>query len=168
MYLSQCTAVYIAGLAGGLGWLILNSWVSLRHYAVNLTGGGQPQMYWCLCWLYWSEKMIRNSMYLPPNTRLIHKTNNRLTLITVFCFRVDPPCHFCDVIWNPRIGNISYIHTQSHSSIVHFNLPFNLPSIFFNLSSRRFSIAVIFFSRFCVLKTISISIRHKSYVILWR
>ena len=29
-------------------------------------------------------------MYLPPNTRLIHKTNNRLTLITVFCFRVDP------------------------------------------------------------------------------
>ena len=26
--------------------------------------------------LYWSEKMIRNSMYLPPNTRLIHKTNN--------------------------------------------------------------------------------------------
>jgi hypothetical protein len=39
---------------------------------------------------------------LPPNTRLIHKTNNRLTLITVFCFRVDPR-HFCDVIWNPRI-----------------------------------------------------------------
>ena len=41
--------------------------------------------------LYWSEKMIRNFMYLPPNTRLIHKTNNRLTLITVFCFRVDLP-----------------------------------------------------------------------------
>ena len=39
--------------------------------------------------LYWSEKMIRNSMYLPP--RLIHKTNNRLTLIAVFCFRVDSP-----------------------------------------------------------------------------
>jgi hypothetical protein len=34
--------------------------------------------------------MIRNSMYLSPNTRLIHKTSNRLTLITVFCFRVDP------------------------------------------------------------------------------
>jgi hypothetical protein len=30
-------------------------------------------------------------MYLAPNTRLIHKTNNRLTLITVFCFRIDPP-----------------------------------------------------------------------------
>ena len=41
--------------------------------------------------LYWSEKMIQNSMYLPPNQRLIHKTNNRLTLITVFCFRVDLP-----------------------------------------------------------------------------
>ena len=43
--------------------------------------------------LYWSEKMIRNSMYLPPNTRLIHKTNNRLTLITVFCFVLEltPP-----------------------------------------------------------------------------
>jgi hypothetical protein len=40
--------------------------------------------------LYWSEKMIRNSMYLSLNTRLIHKTSNRLTLITVFCFRVDP------------------------------------------------------------------------------
>jgi hypothetical protein len=34
--------------------------------------------------LYWTEKIIRNSMYL-------HKTNNRHTLITVFCFRVDPP-----------------------------------------------------------------------------
>jgi hypothetical protein len=43
--------------------------------------------------LYWSEKMRRNSMYLAPNTRLIHKTSNRLTLITVFCFRVDPPSH---------------------------------------------------------------------------
>jgi hypothetical protein len=41
--------------------------------------------------LYWSEKMIRNFMYWPPNTRLIHKTNNRFTLTTVFCFRVDPP-----------------------------------------------------------------------------
>jgi hypothetical protein len=41
--------------------------------------------------LYWSEKIIRNSMYLPPNTRPIHKTNNRLTLTTVFCFRVDHP-----------------------------------------------------------------------------
>jgi hypothetical protein len=41
--------------------------------------------------LYWSEKMVRNSMYLSPNTRLIHKTSNLLTQITVFCFRVDPP-----------------------------------------------------------------------------
>ena len=41
--------------------------------------------------LYWSEKTIRNFTYLPLNTRLIHKTNNRLTLITGFCFRVDPP-----------------------------------------------------------------------------
>jgi hypothetical protein len=40
--------------------------------------------------LFWNEKNIRNSMYLPPNTRLIHKTNNRLALITVFCFRVAP------------------------------------------------------------------------------
>ena len=55
--------------------------------------------------LYWSEKMIQNSMYLASNTRLIHKTKNWLTLITVFCFRVDPR-HFCDVIWNPRIANI--------------------------------------------------------------
>jgi hypothetical protein len=36
--------------------------------------------------LCWNEKMIRSSMYLPPNARLIHKANNRLTLITVFCF----------------------------------------------------------------------------------
>jgi hypothetical protein len=71
-----------------LNGLSHNSWVSLRHYTVNLTGG-EPQMCWCL--LYRSVKIIRNSMYLPPNTRLTHKMNNRLTLITVFCFRVDPP-----------------------------------------------------------------------------
>jgi hypothetical protein len=55
--------------------------------------GGQPQMYWCLM-LYWSEKMIWNSMYLPPNTRLIH-------LITVFCFRVDPP----SLLWRMKPKN---------------------------------------------------------------
>jgi hypothetical protein len=46
--------------------------------------------------LYWSEKMT-------PNTRLIDKTSNRLTLITVFCFRVDPPSLLWHHIWNPGI-----------------------------------------------------------------
>jgi hypothetical protein len=64
------------------------SWVSLRHYAVNLRGLTSNVL---MLMLYWSEKMMRNSTYLPPNTKLIHKTNNRLTLITVFCFRVEPP-----------------------------------------------------------------------------
>jgi hypothetical protein len=76
------------------------SWVSLRHCAVNLTGGSTSNV--LMLMLYWSEKMIRNSMYLPPNTRLINKTNNRLTLITVFCLELTPR-HFCDVIWNSRI-----------------------------------------------------------------
>jgi hypothetical protein len=42
---------------------------------------------------------------LPPNTRLIHKTNNRLTLITVFCFGVDPP-------------SVTSYETQEYSSIM--------------------------------------------------
>ena len=40
--------------------------------------------------LYWSGKKIRNSMHLPPNTRIIHKTNNRLTLVTV----IGRHCHW--------------------------------------------------------------------------
>ena len=57
---------------------------------MNVTRG-QPQMYWCLWWIG-----VRKWYEIPcichhANTRLIHKTNNRLTLIAVFCFRVDPP-----------------------------------------------------------------------------
>jgi hypothetical protein len=54
-------------------------------------GGSTSNVLMLIIMLYWSEKMIRNSMYLSPNTRLINKTSSRLTLITVFCFRVDPP-----------------------------------------------------------------------------
>jgi hypothetical protein len=91
-----------------LNGLSHNSWVSLRHYAVNLTGG-EPQMCWCL--LYRSVKIIRNSMYLPPNTRLTHKMNNRLTLITVFCFRVDPP----SLLWHHMKPNNSQSNVLSGS-----------------------------------------------------
>ena len=43
---------------------------------MNLTGGGgggesTSNVLIDAYMLYWSEKMIRNSMYLPPNTRLI-------------------------------------------------------------------------------------------------
>jgi hypothetical protein len=63
-----------------------NSWVSLRHNAVNLTRGSASNV--LMLMLHWSEKMVQKSTHLPPNTRLMQKTNNRLTLITVFCFRV--------------------------------------------------------------------------------
>jgi hypothetical protein len=56
------------------------------------------------------------------------------------------------------MGNILCIY----SSMVHFNLPFNLPSIFFNLSSRLCNFAVIFSPRFCVLTIIWLSVRQKS------
>ena len=44
---------------------------------------------------------------LPPNTRLIHKTNNRLTLITVFCFTVVPP-----------VTSVTSYETQEYSLIM--------------------------------------------------
>jgi hypothetical protein len=63
--------------------------------------------------LYWSEKIIRNSMYLPSNTRLIHKTNNRLTLTTVFGFRVDPPSllwrHMKPKNWTKYYKHINHV-----------------------------------------------------------
>jgi hypothetical protein len=66
------------------------SWVSLQHFAVNLTGG-QPKLNVLMLMLYWSEQMIRNCMYLPPKTRPTHTVKNWFTLTTVSRFRVDPP-----------------------------------------------------------------------------
>jgi hypothetical protein len=85
--------------------------------------------------LYWSEKVIRNSTYLTPNTMLIHKTKNRLTLITVFCFRVDPPSllwrhmkpkntgknvinHFSGKVFLKRLSEYEFHTTNSHHQSV--------------------------------------------------
>jgi hypothetical protein len=74
-------------------------------------GGGGGNLNVLMLMLYWSEKMIRYPMYLPPNTRLIHKTNNRLTLTTVFCFvlswRVEPP----SLLWrHMKLKNRNYFN----------------------------------------------------------
>ena len=91
--------------------------------------------------LYWSEKMIRNSMDLPSNTRLIHKMSNRLTLITVFCFRVDPPSllwrhmkptnclaiilesKFKQRHWTGRVVNSLLTVTKQHCKLYTFAFP---------------------------------------------
>ena len=67
---------------------------------------------------------ILNIDLLISNTRAIHKTNNQFTLITVYCFRVDPPsllwrhmepknCVFC--------VNISQILVLSNNILVLFD-----------------------------------------------
>jgi hypothetical protein len=83
--------------------------------------------------LYWNEKMIRNAMYLPPNTRLIHKTNNRLTLITVFCFRVDPPSLLWRHMKPSQRHHESWLLGRTHREIERPgpNLIFGAPVIFY-------------------------------------
>jgi hypothetical protein len=70
---------------------------------------------------------------------LIHKTNSRLTLITVFCSTVDPR-HFCDVIRNPRIDNA--ITCQNW-------ITFYAPSSIFNPGVRLAMLSVFKFEITC-------------------
>ena len=61
--------------------------------------GGQP----VYAVLEWGNDT--NSMYLPPNTRLLNKYIKRtIDSLWQLCFVLKlTPRHFCDVIWNPRI-----------------------------------------------------------------
>jgi hypothetical protein len=77
------------------------SWVSLRHFSLNLTGG-QPKMYWCLCCTgvrKWYEI-----------ARISHQTQGQHIQWTInslwwMCLDLElTPRQIYDVIWNPRIG----------------------------------------------------------------
>jgi hypothetical protein len=77
-----------------------NSWVSLRHFAVNLTGG-QPKMYWCLCCTGVSKWYEITCICHQAQGQHIQWTINSLWWL---CLDLElTPRQIYDVIWNPRI-----------------------------------------------------------------
>jgi hypothetical protein len=80
---------------------LLNSWVSLRHFAVNLTG--QPKMYWCSCCTGVNKWYEIACICHQTQGQHIQWTINSLWWL---CLDLElTPRQIYDVIWNPRIVN---------------------------------------------------------------